>query len=84
VTPENSPPREAASSSSSSEAAKASGATNSTPEKEKEEKKKATPKDGTITLNTTVVFPTIPPMTAEHKKNARSRCVVVFFGVYHH
>ncbi|KAJ7353363.1 Hsp70 protein-domain-containing protein [Mycena albidolilacea] len=73
VTPENSPPREAASSSSSSEAAKASGATNSTPEKEKEEKKKATPKDGTITLNTTVVFPTIPPMTAEHKKNARSR-----------
>ncbi|KAF7326636.1 Actin-like ATPase domain-containing protein [Mycena venus] len=72
VTPENSPPRET-DSSSSSEAAKPSGATNSTPEKEKEEKKKATPKDNTITLNTTVVFPTIPPMTAEHKKNARSR-----------
>ncbi|KAF8124270.1 HSP70-domain-containing protein [Mycena galopus ATCC 62051] len=62
VSSENSPP-----------AAKASGATNSTPEKEKEEKKKVTSKDNTIVLNTTVVFPTIPPMTTEHKKNARSR-----------
>ncbi|KAJ6524581.1 Hsp70 protein-domain-containing protein [Mycena capillaripes] len=72
TTPENSPPRESDSSSSSAAAAP-SGASNSTPEKEKEEKKKATPKDNTITLNTTVVFPTIPPMTVEHKKNARSR-----------
>jgi hypothetical protein len=23
-----------------------------------------------------VVFPTIPPMTVDHKKNARSRCAV--------
>ncbi|KAJ6463417.1 Hsp70 protein-domain-containing protein [Mycena sanguinolenta] len=71
VSSENTPPRE--SSSSESESPKPSAATNSTPEKEKEEKKKATPKDNTITLNTTVVFPTIPPMTADHKKNARSR-----------
>ncbi|KAJ7270749.1 Hsp70 protein-domain-containing protein [Mycena haematopus] len=73
ISSEHSPPRE--SSTSSSESAKPSGATNSTPEKEKdkEEKKKATPKDNTITLNITVVFPTIPPMTADHKKNARSR-----------
>ncbi|KAJ7160962.1 Hsp70 protein-domain-containing protein [Mycena filopes] len=78
TTPESAPPREAdasksSSSSSSSAASPSGGATNSTPEKEKEEKKKATPKDNTITLNTTVVFPTIPPMTVEHKKNARSR-----------
>ncbi|KAJ7756232.1 Hsp70 protein-domain-containing protein [Mycena metata] len=74
TTPESAPPRDAESSSSSSSAsATPSGVTNSTPEKEKEEKKKATPKDNTITLNTTVVFPTIPPMTVEHKKNARSR-----------
>ncbi|KAJ6478603.1 Hsp70 protein-domain-containing protein [Mycena vitilis] len=72
-TPENAPPRDAASSSSSSAAAASSGSSNSTPEKEKEEKKKLTPKDNTITLNTTVAFPTIPPMTVEHKKNARSR-----------
>ncbi|KAF7373516.1 Actin-like ATPase domain-containing protein [Mycena sanguinolenta] len=71
VSSEHTPPRE--SSSSSSESPKPSASNNSTPEKEKEEKKKATPKDNTITLNTTVVFPTIPPMTADHKKNARSR-----------
>jgi hypoxia up-regulated 1 len=74
-TPENSPPRESDSSSSSA-AASPSGASNSTPEKEKDEKKKVTPKDNTISLNTTVVFPTIPPMTVDHKKNARSRCAV--------
>ncbi|KAK7055392.1 actin-like ATPase domain-containing protein [Favolaschia claudopus] len=68
---ENSPPRETTG--SSSEAATPSGATNSTPEKEKEEKKKVVPKDNTITLNTTVVFPTIPPMSTEGKKSARSR-----------
>ncbi|KAJ6520608.1 Hsp70 protein-domain-containing protein [Mycena vulgaris] len=72
TTPENAPPRESDSSSSSAAAAP-SGASNSTPEKEDEKKKKPTPKDNTISLNTTVVFPTIPPMTVEHKKNARSR-----------
>lgn len=71
-TPEKAPPRESDSSSSAS--ATPSGASNSTPEKEKDEKnKKPTPKDNTISLNITVVFPTIPPMTVEHKKNARSR-----------
>ncbi|KAF7297317.1 hypothetical protein MIND_00965000 [Mycena indigotica] len=35
--------------------------------------KKVVPKDNTISLNTTVVFPTIPPMTVEEKKTARSR-----------
>ncbi|KAJ7650569.1 Hsp70 protein-domain-containing protein [Roridomyces roridus] len=59
-TPENAAPRESESS------------TNSTPEKE-EEKKKPAVKDNTITLNTSVVFPTIPPMTVDHKKNSRSR-----------
>ncbi|KAJ7452165.1 Hsp70 protein-domain-containing protein [Mycena galericulata] len=72
-TPENAPPRDADSSSSSSASPTPSSASNSTPEKEKDEKKKASPKDNTISLNTTVVFPTIPPMTVEHKKNARSR-----------
>ncbi|KAJ7146046.1 Hsp70 protein-domain-containing protein [Mycena epipterygia] len=73
VTPENMPPRESDSSSSSAASATPSGASNSTPEKEKDEKKKQVPKDNTISLNTTVVFPTLPPMTVEHKKNARSR-----------
>ncbi|KAJ7153570.1 Hsp70 protein-domain-containing protein [Mycena crocata] len=74
VTPENAPPRESESSSSSSASATPSGASNSTPEKEKDEKKKKVlPKDNTIPLNTSVVFPTLPPMTVDHKKNARSR-----------
>jgi len=72
-TPEKAPPRDAESSGASSASASPSGASNSTPEKDKEEKKKAVPKDNTITLNTTVVFPTIPPMTVDHKRNARSR-----------
>ncbi|KAJ7468455.1 Hsp70 protein-domain-containing protein [Mycena latifolia] len=72
-TPEKAPPRESDSSSSSSASATPSAASNSTPEKEKDEKKKAPPKDNTIALNTSVVFPTIPPMTVDRKKNARSR-----------
>ncbi|KAJ6630178.1 Hsp70 protein-domain-containing protein [Mycena sp. CBHHK59/15] len=74
-TPENAPPRDSSTpSASSSASASPSAAANSTPEKEKDEKKKKpSPKDNTISLNTTVVFPTIPPITSEHKREARSR-----------
>ncbi|KAF7321064.1 hypothetical protein HMN09_00193800 [Mycena chlorophos] len=62
-TSEDSRPRASTSASSTSSA----NASEATPEK------KALPKENTITLNTTVVFPTIPPMTVDEKKAARSR-----------
>ncbi|CAK5271169.1 unnamed protein product [Mycena citricolor] len=40
---------------------------------ETETPKKVVPTEQTISLNTSVVFPSIPPMTVERKKNARSR-----------
>ncbi|KAJ7057924.1 Hsp70 protein-domain-containing protein [Mycena amicta] len=51
----------------------ASGTTSANSSEATAEKKKVVPKDNTITLNTTVVFPTIPPMTVDQKKTARSR-----------
>ncbi|KAJ8461803.1 hypothetical protein ONZ45_g18168 [Pleurotus djamor] len=71
---ENTPPRDTETSSSSAASPSASdNSTTSDKEKEKEAKKKVVPKDNTISLNITTKFVSIPPMTVEEKKAARSR-----------
>ncbi|KAF7307842.1 hypothetical protein MKEN_01144500 [Mycena kentingensis (nom. inval.)] len=74
---DNTPPRagdsESSSASSTASSASSSASANASDPAGEKEKKKPVPKDNTITLNTTVVFPTIPPMTVEEKKAARSR-----------
>ncbi|KAG5646180.1 hypothetical protein DXG03_004233 [Asterophora parasitica] len=72
---ENAAPRETENASSSSESAtsSSSSAAPSSATADKDKKKKAVSKEDTIKLKVVTTFPTIPPMTVEEKKKARSR-----------
>lgn len=71
---ENAPPRETKSTSTSSASASSSGVPESTKHKDK---KPVSPVENTIPLGINILFTTIPPMTVEEKRAARSRSVLL-------